>query len=90
MAAARNTCSSSEAGQPHRKELEGYSFIPLCRLQFEAISIALWGTAVYAPLLRQAAVSYMRANPEEYVGFLGDSFDAYLRSVGAGGGVRLR
>lgn len=49
--------------------------------QFEAISVALWGSPVFHPLLRQLAVNFMRCNPEEYRVFLGEDFDAYLRGM---------
>lgn len=51
----------------------------LTRPQFEAVSVALWGTPMYHPLLRQLAVALMRAHPEEYVVFLGADFEPYLR-----------
>ncbi|GAB4820086.1 hypothetical protein N2152v2_007132 [Parachlorella kessleri] len=49
--------------------------------QFEAVSMALWGTPLYHPLLRQLAVAYMRASPEEYAVFLGEDLDAYLKAM---------
>jgi hypothetical protein len=50
--------------------------------QFEALSMALWGTAQNAGALRKLMVEFMRANPEEYAPFLGSDFETYLRWEG--------
>lgn len=49
--------------------------------QFEALSFALFGTPVYHGLLRQWAVDYMAAQPEEYRPLLGADFPAYLAAM---------
>lgn len=55
---------------------------------FEAFSLAVWGTPSYHVLLRQLAVEQLRDNPEEYFGYLGKDFLAYLDAMakpGVGG-----
>ena len=78
MGAKDSRCPSAAThAAPPLLQLFGKSCAPA--VQFEAVSVALWGTPLYHPLLRQLAVAYMRASPEEYAVFLGDDLEAYLK-----------
>lgn len=45
---------------------------------FDALSLALWGTAAYGRCLRTLAVAQAARHPAEYRCFLGDDWEAYL------------
>ncbi|EFN51212.1 hypothetical protein CHLNCDRAFT_141190 [Chlorella variabilis] len=52
---------------------------------FDALSLALWGTAVFGPTLRALGVGYAANHPEEYSCFLGDDWESYLSGMAQAG-----